>query len=196
MAVNQETLETLGGIKESIDSIRAGDKPAKDGVTDRGESLEALVERLEQSLTDEMKEIIDAINGKDKKGKDTKDAAASIFNNDDIEQLSGLANGGTEEKIIPPKSGKVSPNDLSKIDQTYALGSLLTYYKLDEIKQALDPLILKLTKGDGLSKNKKPDGNEGLELSGTKNMGTMISSLKEFAKAAMLLALVDRKSVV
>lgn len=194
MAVNQETLETLGGIKESIDSIRAGDKPAKDGVTDRGESLEALVERLEQSLTDEMKEIIDAINGKDKKGKDTKDAAASIFSNDDIEQLSGLANGGTEEKITPPKSGKVSPNDLSKIDQTFALGSLLTYYKLDEIKQALDPLILKLTKGDGLSKNKKPDGNEGLELSGTKNMGTMVASLKEFAKAAMLLALVPKKA--
>ena len=139
MAVNQETLETLGGIKESVDSIKAGNGAAKDGVTDREESLEKLVERLEQSLTDEMKEIIDAINGKNKKGKETKDAAANIFSEEDIEQLSGVVNGGTEEKITPPKSGKVAPNDLSKIDQTAALGSLLIYYKLDEIKQALDP---------------------------------------------------------
>ena len=45
MAVNQETLETLGGIKESVDSIKAGNGAAKDGVTDREESLEKLVER-------------------------------------------------------------------------------------------------------------------------------------------------------
>ena len=57
MAVNQETLETLGGIKESVDSIKAGNGAAKDGVTDREESLEKLVERLEQSLTDEIKKI-------------------------------------------------------------------------------------------------------------------------------------------
>ena len=112
MAVNQETLETLGGIKETVDSIKAGNTTAKDGVTDKEESLEKLVERLEQSLTDEMKEIIDAINGKNKKGKETKNAAANMFSEEDIEQLSGVVNGGTEEKITPPKSGKVAPNDL------------------------------------------------------------------------------------
>lgn len=191
MAVNQETLETLGGIKESIDSIKAGNTSAKDGVTDKEESLEKLVERLEQSLTDEMKEIIDAINGKNNKGKETKDAAASIFSDEDIEQLSGVVNGGTEEKIIPPKSGQVTPNDLSKIDQTAALGSLLIYYKLDEIKQALDPLILKLTKG-GTSKDKSQAGSEGINIADSGNMATMISSLKEFAKAAILLALIPK----
>ena len=191
MAVNQETLETLGGIKESVDSIKAGNGAAKDGVTDREESLEKLVERLEQSLTDEMKEIIDAINGKNKKGKETKDAAANIFSEEDIEQLSGVVNGGTEEKITPPKSGKVAPNDLSKIDQTAALGSLLIYYKLDEIKQALDPLILKLTKG-GLSKDKSQTGSEGINIADSGNMATMVSSLKEFAKAAILLALIPK----
>lgn len=191
MAVNQETLETLGGIKESIDSIKAGNTSAKDGVTDKEESLEKLVERLEQSLTDEMKEIIDAINGKNKKGKETKDAAASIFSDDDIEQLSGVVNGGTEEKITPPKSGQVTPNDLSKIDQTAALGSLLIYYKLDEIKQALDPLILKLTKG-GISKDKSQASSEGINIADSGNMATMISSLKEFAKAAILLALIPK----
>lgn len=191
MAVNQETLETLGGIKESIDSIKAGNTSAKDGVTDKEESLEKLVERLEQSLTDEMKEIIDAINGKNKKGKETKDAAASIFSDEDIEQLSGVVNGGTEEKITPPKSGQVTPNDLSKIDQTAALGSLLIYYKLDEIKQALDPLISKLTKG-GLSKDKSQAGSEGINIADSGNMATMISSLKEFAKTAMLLALIPK----
>lgn len=191
MAVNQETLETLGGIKESVDSIKAGNGAAKDGVTDREESLEKLVERLEQSLTDEMKEIIDAINGKNKKGKETKDAAASVFSDEDIEQLSGVVNGGTEEKITPPKSGKVAPNDLSKIDQTAALGSLLIYYKLDEIKQALDPLILKLTKG-GLSKDKSQAGSEGINIADSGNMATMVSSLKEFAKAAILLALIPK----
>lgn len=191
MAVNQETLETLGGIKESVDSIKAGNGAAKDGVTDREESLEKLVERLEQSLTDEMKEIIDAINGKNKKGKETKDAAASVFSDEDIEQLSGVVNGGTEEKITPPKSGKVAPNDLSKIDQTAALGSLLIYYKLDEIKQALDPLILKLTKG-GLSKDKSQTGSEGINIADSGNMATMVSSLKEFAKAAILLALIPK----
>lgn len=191
MAVNQETLETLGGIKESVDSIKAGNGAAKDGVTDREESLEKLVERLEQSLTDEMKEIIDAINGKNKKGKETKDAAANIFSEEDIEQLSGVVNGGTEEKITPPKSGKVAPNDLSKIDQTAALGSLLIYYKLDEIKQALDPLILKLTKG-GLSKDKSQTGSEGINIADSGNMATMVASLKEFAKAAILLALIPK----
>lgn len=191
MAVNQETLETLGGIKESVDSIKAGDGAAKDGVTDREESLEKLVERLEQSLTDEMKEIIDAINGKNKKGKETKDAAASVFSDEDIEQLSGVVNGGTEEKITPPKSGKVAPNDLSKIDQTAALGSLLIYYKLDEIKQALDPLILKLIKG-GVSKDKSQTGSEGINIADSGNMATMVSSLKEFAKAAILLALIPK----
>lgn len=191
MAVNQETLETLGGIKESVDSIKAGDGAAKDGVTDREESLEKLVERLEQSLTDEMKEIIDAINGKNKKGKETKDAAASVFSDEDIEQLSGVVNGGTEEKITPPKSGKVAPNDLSKIDQTAALGSLLIYYKLDEIKQALDPLILKLIKG-GVSKDKSQAGSEGINIADSGNMATMVSSLKEFAKAAILLALIPK----
>lgn len=191
MAVNQETLETLGGIKESVASIKAGNGAAKDGVTDREESLEKLVERLEQSLTDEMKEIIDAINGKNKKGKETKDAAANIFSEEDIEQLSGVVNGGTEEKITPPKSGKVAPNDLSKIDQTAALGSLLIYYKLDEIKQALDPLILKLTKG-GLSKDKSQTGSEGINIADSGNMATMVSSLKEFAKAAILLALIPK----
>lgn len=191
MAVNQETLETLGGIKESVDSIKAGDGAAKDGVTDREESLEKLVERLEQSLTDEMKEIIDAINGKNKKGKETKDAAANIFSEEDIEQLSGVVNGGTEEKITPPKSGKVVPNDLSKIDQTAALGSLLIYYKLDEIKQALDPLILKLAKG-GLSKDKSQTGSEGINIADSGNMAKMVSILKEFAKAAILLALIPK----
>lgn len=191
MAVNQETLETLGGIKESVDSIKAGNGAAKDGVTDREESLEKLVERLEQSLTDEMKEIIDAINGKNKKGKETKDAAASVFSDEDIEQLSGVVNGGTEEKITPPKSGKVAPNDLSKIDQTAALGSLLIYYKLDEIKQALDPLILKLIKG-GVSKDKSQTGSEGINIADSGNMATMVSSLKEFAKAAILLALIPK----
>ena len=191
MAVNQETLETLGGIKESVDSIKAGNGAAKDGVTDREESLEKLVERLEQSLTDEMKEIIDAINGKNKKGKETKDAAASVFSDEDIEQLSGVVNGGTEEKITPPKSGKVAPNDLSKIDQTAALGSLLIYYKLDEIKQALDPLILKLIKG-GVSKDKSQAGSEGINIADSGNMATMVSSLKEFAKAAILLALIPK----
>lgn len=191
MAVNQETLETLGGIKESVDSIKAGNGAAKDGVTDREESLEKLVERLEQSLTDEMKEIIDTINGKNKKGKETKDAAASVFSDEDIEQLSGVVNGGTEEKITPPKSGKVVPNDLSKIDQTAALGSLLIYYKLDEIKQALDPLILKLIKG-GVSKDKSQAGSEGINIADSGNMATMVSSLKEFAKAAILLALIPK----
>lgn len=191
MAVNQETLETLGGIKESIDSIKAGDTSAKDGVTDKEESLEKLVERLEKSLTDEMKEIIDAINGKNKKGKETKDAAASIFSDDDIEQLSGVVNGGTEEKITPPKSGQVTPNDLSKIDQTAALGSLLIYYKLDEIKHALDPLISKLLKG-GVSKDKSNAGSEGINIADSGNMATMISSLKEFSKAAILLALIPK----
>lgn len=191
MAVNQETLETLGGIKESVDSIKAGNGAAKDGVTDREESLEKLVERLEQSLTDEMKEIIDAINGKNKKGKETKDAAASVFSDEDIEQLSGVVNGGTEEKITPPKSGKVAPNDLSKIDQTAALGSLLIYYKLDEIKQALDPLILKLIKG-GVSKDKSQTGSEGINIADSGNMMKMVSVLKEFAKAAILLALIPK----
>lgn len=191
MAVNQETLETLGGIKESVDSIKAGNGAAKDGVTDREESLEKLVERLEQSLTDEMKEIIDAINGKNKKGKETKDAAASVFSDEDIEQLSGVVNGGTEEKITPPKSGKVAPNDLSKIDQTAALGSLLIYYKLDEIKQALDPLILKLIKG-GASKDKSQTGSEGINIADSGNMTKMVSVLKEFAKAAILLALIPK----
>lgn len=194
MAVDNETLEGLSGIKESIDSIKAGNTTAKDGVTDKEESLEKLVERLEQSLTDEMKEIIDAINGKNKKGKETKNAAANMFSEEDIEQLSGVVNGGTEEKITPPKSGKVAPNDLSKIDQTAALGSLLIYYKLDEIKQALDPLIAKLTKGGSVSKENTPNGNESISLANGEGLGAIINHLREFSKVAFMLALVPKKA--
>lgn len=192
MAIGNETLETIGGIKNTIDSIKGGGA-AKDGVTDNTEPLEKLVERLEESLTEEMKEIIDAINGKSNKGKETKNAASSIFSQEDIEQLSGFMNGGEEEEFTPPKSGKVTPADLSKIDQTFALGSLLTYYKLDEIKQALDPLIKKLMGSKGGKEGQTATGNEGINSS-VKNLGPLVQNIKEFAKASFMMALVPKKA--
>lgn len=202
MAGIEESLSALSGLKDTLAGAASAkaqteDRSAKglDGIEDSNESLEELVARLEESLTEEMKKILDAITGKNNTdSKDTKNAAKNVFSQEDIDQLAGAVNPGTDsEDITPPKSGKVLPTDLNKIDQNFALGSLLVYYKLDEIKNVVNDLAAKLKKSGAEKAPSKGGGDEKEPKIGKgESLMTMAMSLKEFAKAALLLAFIPK----
>lgn len=199
-----DALNTLAGL--SVDSKNDTSNESLDlinnGLTDISKNLEQLFAELSASLTEEMKKILDAINGVSKEGKETKEnaqKAMGISNDSDsegtpLDELLGDSSGSGGGTFIPPKSGFIKPDDLQNIDQNYALSGLLIYYKLDEIQKALMPL---LKKGGGNADTKRSAGGNGdSELSDIDGIIGAAKALKEFAKAALILAFVPKKAAM
>lgn len=192
-----DTEDILGNFASQMANSSKDDTNLEDivnnGLTETNQSLEELFERLSESLTEEMKKIIEILSGKSEEGKDTKESAADAMGLD-LEALGGNKEDSKgEESITPPNTGYTKVDDLGKIDQSFALSGLLVYYKLDDFQKAIMPFLQKIGAGGGGGK-KDAGADVGASIGSPESLMGVAKALKVFASAALLLALVPKKA--
>lgn len=121
------------------------------GVSKKDEPIEKIIARLEKNLTEDMKKIVDAINGiSSDKEKGVRDSADGLL--DKMSNIVSPKDGITEAQETFKKANKLTnlkPQDINIVDQQWILGALLINTTLESMHKTLLKIVKEKTSGSG-----------------------------------------------
>lgn len=172
--------------------------------TDLGEKTLSELDGLHnesQTTLEDLKNILEAIQttitgmstvGGDKMSKDVEDMLKKTIGNEDAkEKDKGKPSDGGAAQIKP----NVGLNDLNGLGANYVMGALLINSTLLDLQSRLDQIIQQMPTGKNAAKVAKENakaagGNKTVNKIDTKSFKDLAESLKVFAKAAVIMAVI------
>ena len=164
------------------------------GVSKKDEPIEKIIARLEKNLTEDMKKIVDAINGiSSDKEKGVRDSADGLL--DKMSNIVSPKDGITEAQETFKKANKLTnlkPQDINIVDQQWILGALLINTTLEAMHKTLLKIVKEKTSGNS-EKEKSTTPVKSSKDEGGK-FSSLVIALKELPPA-LTAASADLKKV-